>query len=176
MVCRAPRPPIRYHHRPTIMRVSYDELVDVLVRALTKSGMDQTRAEHCARLFADTDRDGVYSHGLNRFPRFMRMVRSGVVDLRAEAVRVSERQGFERWDGRRGAGNLNAFACMDRAIALASEHGLGCVALANTNHWMRGAATDGRRPTLASSASAGPIRWPMSRPGVPANRGLATIL
>jgi 3-dehydro-L-gulonate 2-dehydrogenase len=138
MACTAPRPPIRYHHRPTIMRVSYNELVDVLVRALTKAGMDQTRAERCARLFADTDRDGVYSHGLNRFPRFMRMVRSGVVDLRAEAVRVSGHQGFERWDGRRGPGNLNAFACMDRAIALASEHGLGCVALANTNHWMRG--------------------------------------
>src|SRR5207248_2285299 len=27
---------------------------------------------------------------------------------------------------------------MARAIALAREHGIGCVALANTNHWMRG--------------------------------------
>jgi 3-dehydro-L-gulonate 2-dehydrogenase len=27
---------------------------------------------------------------------------------------------------------------MTRAIALAREHGIGCVALANTNHWMRG--------------------------------------
>ena len=64
------------------MRVSYNDLVEVLVRALTGAGMDATRADRCARLFADTDRDGVYSHGLNRFPRFMRMVRSGVVDLR----------------------------------------------------------------------------------------------
>jgi 3-dehydro-L-gulonate 2-dehydrogenase len=27
---------------------------------------------------------------------------------------------------------------MDRAIALSREHGIACVALANTNHWMRG--------------------------------------
>ena len=27
---------------------------------------------------------------------------------------------------------------MARAIALARAHGIGCVALANTNHWMRG--------------------------------------
>ena len=120
------------------MRVSYNDLVEVLVRALTGAGMEASRADRCARLFADTDRDGVYSHGLNRFPRFMRMVRSGVVDLQAEAVRVSGHQAFERWDGRRGPGNLNALACMDRAIALSAEHGLACVALSNTNHWMRG--------------------------------------
>lgn len=120
------------------MRVSYNDLVEVLVRALTGAGMEASRADRCARLFADTDRDGVYSHGLNRFPRFMRMVRSGVVDLQAEAVRVSGHQAFERWDGRRGPGNLNALACMNRAIALSAEHGLACVALSNTNHWMRG--------------------------------------
>jgi 3-dehydro-L-gulonate 2-dehydrogenase len=37
-----------------------------------------------------------------------------------------------------GAGNLNAHDCMGRAIELAKEMGLGCVALRNTNHWMRG--------------------------------------
>jgi 3-dehydro-L-gulonate 2-dehydrogenase len=46
--------------------------------------------------------------------------------------------GIERWNGHRGLGNLNAYAAMQRAIALARQHGLGAVALANTNHWMRG--------------------------------------
>jgi 3-dehydro-L-gulonate 2-dehydrogenase len=45
---------------------------------------------------------------------------------------------LERWDGKSGPGNLNAYRCMDRAIALSREQGIGCVALANTNHWMRG--------------------------------------
>ena len=37
-----------------------------------------------------------------------------------------------------GPGNLNAQASMSRAMALGREHGIGCVALGNTNHWMRG--------------------------------------
>ncbi len=45
---------------------------------------------------------------------------------------------IERWDGRHGVGNLNAKDSMQRAIELAKQHGIGGVALANTNHWMRG--------------------------------------
>jgi len=33
---------------------------------------------------------------------------------------------------------LNAIHATDSALQLAQQHGIGCVALANTNHWMRG--------------------------------------
>ena len=66
------------------------------------------------------------------------MTRSGIIDIRAEPALVSSSGPLERWDGRVGPGNLNAYQCMDRAIKLAGKHGIGCVALANTNHWMRG--------------------------------------
>jgi 3-dehydro-L-gulonate 2-dehydrogenase len=101
-------------------------------------GLKQDRAAHCAQLFAETTRDGVYTHGLNRFPRFAAMVRNGSIDVNAEPERVASFGGIERWNGHRGLGNLNAYAAMQRAIALARQHGLGAVALANTNHWMRG--------------------------------------
>jgi 3-dehydro-L-gulonate 2-dehydrogenase len=120
------------------MRVSYRELVDAFRRALVRVGFTQDRAELCARLFADASRDGVASHGLNRFPRFMDMIRLGVIDVSATPVRVASAGALERWDGRRGPGNLNAHACMDAAIALSRQNGIGCVALSNTNHWMRG--------------------------------------
>ena len=42
------------------------------------------RAELCARLFAETTCDGVYSHGVNRFARFVSTVRNGSVDPNAE--------------------------------------------------------------------------------------------
>ena len=45
---------------------------------------------------------------------------------------------FERWDGHRGFGPLNAKLAMDRAVELAKEFGMGIVALGNNNHWMRG--------------------------------------
>jgi 3-dehydro-L-gulonate 2-dehydrogenase len=119
------------------MRVPFDELHDTLRRALVATGMEADRADLSARLFAEASRDGVSSHGLNRFPRFMRGIGRGIVDVRARAIRISAHGALERWDGRRGPGNLNAHDAMAAAIGIARAHGVGCVALRNTNHWMR---------------------------------------
>jgi 3-dehydro-L-gulonate 2-dehydrogenase len=121
-----------------MLRVPYDDLYAALNRAMLLLGLAPGRAAQCARLFAETTRDGVYTHGLNRFPRFSASVANGSVDVNAEPTKTGGFGAIERWDGHRGVGNLNALACMERAIALAKEHGIGGVALANTNHWMRG--------------------------------------
>jgi len=120
------------------MRIPYSELFAGLLRVLLKLGFEEQRARLSARLFADASRDGVYSHGLNRFPQFVRMIQTGVIAVDAEPDLVASWGSLERWDGRSGPGNLNAYRSMDRAIALSRERGIGCVALANTNHWMRG--------------------------------------
>jgi 3-dehydro-L-gulonate 2-dehydrogenase len=119
-------------------RVHYRELYDALLRALSSTALDGERAALCARLIAETTRDGVYSHGLHMFPRLMKMIDAGIVDAAARPVRTAGCGALERWDGCRGVGNLNAHACMGAAIDLARAHGIGCIALANTNHWMRG--------------------------------------
>src|SRR5258708_20221747 len=120
------------------MRIPYQELYEVFLRVLLKAGFETNRAQLCARLFAETSCDGVYSHGLNRFPRLMEMVRSEVVGIHAQPELTASFGAIERWNGNRGPGNLNAYSCMSRAIAMSEQHGMGCVALANTNHWMRG--------------------------------------
>lgn len=119
-------------------RVSFDTLYDELLRVLLKKGFCRNRAELCARLFAETSRDGVYSHGLNRFPRFVAYIDRGVVDIDAEPQKIQSFGPLEQWDGQRGPGNLNAYQSMERTIKLGQTHGMGCVALRNTNHWMRG--------------------------------------
>jgi 3-dehydro-L-gulonate 2-dehydrogenase len=146
------------------MRIPFPELVAALERILVRERFDPERAALCARLFAEASRDGVYSHGLNRFPRFVDAIRRGVVDVGASAERVSGSGPLERWRGRRGPGNLNAHACMARAIDLAREHGLGCVALADTNHWMRG----GSYGWQAADAGLVGICWTNTLPNLPA--------
>jgi 3-dehydro-L-gulonate 2-dehydrogenase len=121
-----------------MLRVPYDELYGALRRATEGLGLKGERADSCARLFAETTRDGVYTHGLNRFPRFVETVKNGSVKVDAEPVKTAGMGAIERWDGRSGVGNLNAWASMQRAMELAKAHGIGGVALANTNHWMRG--------------------------------------
>ena len=146
-----------------ITRIPYQQIYDVLLGVLLKVGFVVERAQACARLFTDSSRDGVYSHGLNRFPRFVETIRAGVVDIHAEPNLIGSYGTLERWDGRLGPGNLNAYASMARAIVLSHEHGMGCVALANTNHWMRG----GTYGWQAAEAGTIGICWTNTMPNLP---------
>jgi len=121
-----------------MLRIPYDTITDTLSAILGSFGFTPERADLSARLFADSDRDGVSSHGLARFPRYVAALEDGVINPTAEPVRTWSAGAIERWDGRSGPGNLNAYAAMGRAIDIAKKQGLGCVALSQTNHWMRG--------------------------------------
>ncbi len=145
------------------VRIPYGELFAILQKILLNVGFEGDRARHCAQLFAETSRDGVYSHGLNRFPQFVRMIKSGVVLVAAEPQLVSSFGALERWKGNRGPGNLNAWYCTERAIAISRNHGIGCVALANTNHWMRG----GTYGWQAAEAGVIGICWTNTMPNLP---------
>jgi 3-dehydro-L-gulonate 2-dehydrogenase len=52
---------------------------------------------------------------------------------------------------------------MERAMALSREHGLGCVSLGNTNHWMRG----GSYGWQAAEAGLIGICWTNTMPNLP---------
>ena len=146
-----------------VLRIPYDELERTTAAALRALGFEGERALLCARLFAETTRDGVYTHGMNRFPRFVRMIRAGRIDIHAVPKLVASRGAVERWDGQRGVGNLNAYHAMGRAIALAGQHGIGAAALAYTNHWMR-AGTYGWQ---AADAGFIGICWTNTLPNMP---------
>jgi 3-dehydro-L-gulonate 2-dehydrogenase len=152
-----------------MLRVPFNDLYEALHKSMLQLGLSPDRAALSARLFAETTRDGVYTHGLNRFPRFAEMVRNGSIDVHAEPTRTGIFGGpasltIERWDGHRGVGNLNAYAAMQRTIALARQHGLGAVALANTNHWMRG----GSYGWLAAEAGLFALCWSNTLANLPA--------
>jgi len=119
-------------------RIPFAEVQSTLAGILGKLGFSPQRAMLCARLFAETTRDGVYTHGVNRFPRFIATIRNGTVVPAAQPELASRAGALERWNGHSGPGNLNAWAAMERAMSLSLLHGVGCVALGNTNHWMRG--------------------------------------
>ncbi len=121
-----------------IERRPFAEICRELTRILVRLGFEHGKAERCAQIFTQNTCDGVASHGLNRFPVFVESVKKGLVNPQVEIERVRSLGALEQWDGQRGIGLLNAEKAMQRAVELASEHGIGCVGLRNTNHWMRG--------------------------------------
>lgn len=145
------------------MRVKYDTMYREFVRVLESRGFARERAELSARLYADASRDGVYTHGLNRFPKFIASVDNGTVEVDKEPVLKESFGVLERFDGQKGPGNLNAYSSMKRAIELAKEHVIGCVALANTNHWMR----PGNYGLMAVEENCIGILWTNTVPNMP---------
>lgn len=111
----------------------------VLKRILEGRGCPAAHAEVVAHEIVRNSLEGTYSHGINRFLRLIRNIEEGLIDMEAEPVLERGMGGLERYDGRSGFGIVNALICMGRAIELAESHGIGCVALRNTNHWFRAA-------------------------------------
>ncbi|WP_316812104.1 3-dehydro-L-gulonate 2-dehydrogenase [Pedobacter heparinus] len=120
------------------MRISFQELKQEFKRILLKLSFPEETADSCATIFAENSRDGVYSHGLNRFPVFVKYAKKGFIKPDALPSLLEAYGVMERWDGNFAPGMSNAAHCMKRAVELAKVNGMGCVALKNTNHWMRG--------------------------------------
>jgi 3-dehydro-L-gulonate 2-dehydrogenase len=120
------------------IRISFEDMQQTFRQALIKVGFAPERADSLADIFAQNSLDGVASHGWNRFPVFMGHIAQGYIHLDAEPTKVASMGAWEQWEGNLGPGPLNAIAATQRVMELAQEYGIGCVALRNTNHWMRG--------------------------------------
>ena len=145
-------------------RIAYEEMKRQFARVLESRGFSAEDARSAGEIFAQNSLAGVYSHGLNRFPRVVEYLDKGEIDPNARATCVMRMGAIERWDGHRGFGPLNAWRAMKRACALAKEYGVGVVALGNNNHWMRG----GTYGWLAADLGCIGICWSNTMPNMPA--------
>ena len=147
-----------------MMRIPYETMVSEFERVLKKKGFKEDRARAAATIFAQNSLAGVYSHGLNRFPRVVEYLEKVEIDPDIVAECELKLGAFERWNGHRGFGPLNAKLAMDRACELAKEYGIGLVALGNNNHWMRG----GSYGFQAADQGCVGICWSNTCPNMPA--------
>lgn len=117
--------------------VQYEEAVERMSRGLERF-LNAQDAKRFAEIFAGNSLDGVYSHGMNRYPRYLSDMESGLCDAKVtQAERVSGLGGLEVWDAHFGVGPLIAQQMAEHAIELARTHGIACVALRNNSHWLR---------------------------------------
>jgi len=121
-----------------LILLSYSDLKDLLKRVLKNYNFRDHKAEILADVFTRSSLDGVYSHGVNRFSRFIDTVKMGFVKKDEEPTLNYTFGATEKWNGNGGPGILNALAMMNRSMEIASVSGIGCIGLSNTNHWMRG--------------------------------------
>ena len=145
------------------MQISPEKMQEVLYTLFVKYKFSDKKAKLLADVFTESTLEGVSSHGINRVPLFIDYIKKGIIKIDAEAEKVTSFGNIERWDGKLGAGILNATKCTNRAIELAKEYGMGMVALRNTNHWMRG----GTYGKIAANANCISILFTNTKPNMP---------
>lgn len=134
------------------MRLTYEQVTDTMQKKLTAYGTPDDQADLVSKQIARNSLEGVYTHGINRFPRLIYNIKAGIVKPGNTPKLMHSFQSMENYDGQLGLGIVNATFCMQRAMELAAKHGIGLVALRNTNHWFR-AATYGYQACDAGYAA-----------------------
>lgn len=121
----------------TTVFIPFEKMKAEFEQILLNLNFEWSKAERCAEIFATNSLEGVYSHGVNRFPRFVEYIQKNYINPGAEPELIFAAGALEQWNGNLGPGPLNAEICVERAMFLAQKNTIGCVAIANTNHWMR---------------------------------------
>lgn len=120
------------------IRIPAQTIENEIHQLLLNYNFTYKKASVIAKAHTESSLVGVNSHGINRIPLFIEYIKKGVIKIDAQAEQVETFGSIERWDGNHGSGVINATLCTNRAVELAKKHGMGLVALRNTNHWMRG--------------------------------------
>lgn len=146
-----------------MIKIQAHEAQERFEKILRGRGAPADRAAKVAAEMVRNSLEGTYSHGINRFSRLVRDIDNGHIHMSAEPKLLGAMGAFENYDGELGFGIINAWFGMGRAIELAKLHGIGCVAMGRTNHWLR-AATYGYQACEAGMAG---ICFTNTRPNMP---------
>ncbi len=108
------------------------EIEDLAFRALTHAGTSEENARPLARATAETEADGVASHGLAYIPIYCEHVECGKVDGLASVVLEHPRPGLLTADAASGFAHTAIEAGFARLIPLAREQGVAALAIRNS--------------------------------------------
>ncbi len=150
--------------------VPLERAVDFARRAFVAVGVPDPDALKAATALADADLHGISTHGLKNLSGYVRAVQAGRVNARPD-IRVTGGAGaLRQMSGGGGLGHVAAHYGMEQAIALAREHGVGCVFMRESNHygasgyWARLAAAQGLAGFAVTNAGASLAPWGGTQP------------
>ena len=119
-----------------MMRIWFSDLDQWICSLLVKLGMSYENARIMTDIYISTTKRGVGHHDIHNLPQRLEKLKCGELNPSPEFRMLSSFGGMERYDGDNGPGELIGHFSMERAMALASEHGIGMCAVNNSNHYL----------------------------------------
>lgn len=150
---------------------SPDKLQQFAAALLRRLDLPDDDAALVARALAQADLEGIETHGLGRLPNYVARLRKGLVNPRPQLTFVQRQGATALLDADNGMGQVAATRAMEEAIRLASEWGVGWVAVRHSNHFgvasfygdlaavqgMLGLALSNTPPAIAPTGGAQPF-------------------
>ncbi|ALC88939.1 ureidoglycolate dehydrogenase [Bacillus sp. FJAT-18017] len=116
------------------MRLTKDQLKNLMATKLQKAGLTEEHAAIVADVLAHADARGIHSHGAMRVEYYAERIAKGGINNNPEFKFEKTGPCTAVFDGDNGAGHVGAKVAMDEAIKMAKENGVAVVGVRRIGH------------------------------------------
>ena len=109
------------------MNITAEQERSIIIEILTRMNVKREHAEIVADVTVDANLKGFTSHGIGRFPQYIRGLKAGTITLDAEIEIEKETPAMALINGNHSFGQVVAYKGMEIAIEKAKNIGIGIV-------------------------------------------------
>lgn len=117
------------------MNITAEQEKNIIIEILTRMNVSLEHAEIVADVTSDANLKGFSSHGLGRFPQYIKGLKVGTIKTDAEIEIEKETPAMVLINGNHIFGHVVAYKAMKIAMQKAKETGIGIVGVHDSNHF-----------------------------------------
>lgn len=116
--------------------IFWDQIGGFMTDAFVAYGVPQNDAEICADVLMESDRQGIESHGCNRFkPIYIDRIKSGILKPVTEYEIIKEKPTTLVVDAHDGMGMVASYRAVNSIIDKAKTYGIAMAVIRNSSHY-----------------------------------------
>jgi L-2-hydroxycarboxylate dehydrogenase (NAD+) len=117
------------------MNITAEQERSIITGILKCMKVSDEDASIVADVTVDADLKGFSSHGIGRFPQYIKGLKAGTIDPEAELSIESETDSMALLNGNHKFGHVVTYSAMEIAIEKAKKNGVGMVGVHDSNHF-----------------------------------------
>ncbi|RAP49506.1 MAG: sulfolactate dehydrogenase, partial [Methanosphaera sp. rholeuAM74] len=117
------------------MKISIDNERKLIEEILEAYEVKEEEAKIVADVISDGDLKGFSTHGLGRFPQYIKSIEAGTIKIDGDYEIEKETSSSAMINGNHKFGHYITVKAMDLAVKKASETGIGVVGIHDSNHY-----------------------------------------
>ncbi|MCE7697577.1 MAG: Ldh family oxidoreductase [Methanobacterium paludis] len=117
------------------MNITIEQERSIVIEILKRMDVPEEDAEIVADVTVDADLKGFTSHGIGRFPQYIKGLKLGFINPGSEITIEKETVSTALINGNHGFGQVVTYKGMELAMEKAHETGIGLVGIHDSNHF-----------------------------------------